>query len=87
MQLKEIFRQSMESLIVMNAHKIVEGEMPELSVRSNDFFFMPREDARSVSETVQSLVVTRLPKSYGYSPVTDIRYYARDARASLARWS
>ena len=82
-QLKEIFRQSMESLIVMNAHKIVEGEMPELSVRSNDFFFMPREDARSVSETVQSLVVTRLPKSYGYSPVTDIQVLCPGRKGEL----
>ena len=82
-QLKEIFRQSMESLIVMNAHKIVEGEMPELSVRSNDFFFMPREDAHSVSETVQSLVVTRLPKSYGYSPVTDIQVLCPGRKGEL----
>ena len=82
-QLKEIFRQSMESLIVMNAHKIVEGELPELSVRSNDFFFMPREDAHSVSETVQSLVVTRLPKSYGYSPVTDIQVLCPGRKGEL----
>ena len=67
------FRQSMESLIVTNAHRIVGGEMPVLNVRSSDFFFMPAEDARAVSELVLSLAVTRLPKSYGYSPVADIQ--------------
>lgn len=72
-QLSEIFRQSMESLIVTNAHRIVGGEMPVLNVRNNDFFFMPAEDARAVSELVLSLAVTRLPKSYGYSPVADIQ--------------
>lgn len=72
-QLSEIFRQSMESLIVTNAHRIVGGEMPVLNVRSNDFFFMPAEDPRAVSELVLSLAVTRLPKSYGYSPVADIQ--------------
>ena len=72
-QLSEIFRQSMESLIVTNAHRIVGGEMPVLNVRSSDFFFMPAEDARAVSELVLSLAVTRLPKSYGYSPVADIQ--------------
>ena len=72
-QLSEIFRQSMESLIVTNAHRIVGGEMPVLNVRSSDFFFMPAEDARAVSEPVLSLAVTRLPKSYGYSPVADIQ--------------
>ena len=73
MQLSEIFRQSMESLIVTNAHRIVGGEMPVLNVRSSDFFFMPAEDAHAVSELVLSLAVTRLPKSYGYSPVADIQ--------------
>ena len=72
-QLSEIFRQSMESLIVTNAHRIVGGEMPVLNVRSSDFFFMPAEDAHAVSELVLSLAVTRLPKSYGYSPVADIQ--------------
>ena len=72
-QLSEIFRQSMESLIVTNAHRIVGGEMPVLNVRNSDFFFMPAEDARAVSELVLSLAVTRLPKSYGYSPVADIQ--------------
>lgn len=39
-ELKEIFRQSQQSLIVTNAHKIVNGEMPELTKRDGDFFFI-----------------------------------------------
>ena len=38
-QLNEIFRQSMQSLIVTNAHKIVAGQMPDLHIKSSDFFF------------------------------------------------
>lgn len=82
-QLKEIFRQSMESLIVTNAHRIVSGEMPVLNVRDNDFFFMPMNDARSVSETIVSLAVTRLPKRYGYSPVTDIQVLCPGRKGEL----
>lgn len=72
-QLKEIFRQSMQSLIVTNAHRIVRGELPQLTVKNNDFFFLSTEDAHATAETVLSLAVTRLPRSYRYSPVTDIQ--------------
>lgn len=72
-QLKEIFRQSMESLIVTNAHKIVDGVMPELSAKDNDFFFMPYNIADQLGETVKALCSVRLPQTYGYSPVTDIQ--------------
>lgn len=42
-QLKEIFRQAAESLIVTNAHKIVAGNLPDLMVKNNDFFFCHAE--------------------------------------------
>ena len=82
-QLREIFRQSMESLIVTNAHRIVNGEMPVLDVRNNDFFFMPVNDAHAVAELILSLAVTRLPKSYGYSPVTDIQVLCPGRKGEL----
>lgn len=82
-QLKEIFRQSMESLIVMNAHRIVNGEMPVLNVRDNDFFFMPMEDPRAVSDTILSLAVTRLPNRYGYSAVSDIQVLCPGRKGEL----
>lgn len=67
--LTEIFRQAKESLIVSNAHKINKGEMPELMCRDKDFFFIARNDSRSVIKTVVSLCKTRLPKTYGYDPI------------------
>ena len=72
-QLKEIFRQSMESLIVTSAHKIVEGKMPELNIKNNDFFFMNCENSQRLCDTVRDLCVTRLPNAYGYSSITDIQ--------------
>lgn len=82
-QLKEIFRQSMESLIVTNAHRIVNGDMPVLSVRDNDFFFMPMDDLRAVSDTILSLATTRLPNRYNYSPVTDIQVLCPGRKGEL----
>ena len=63
--LTEIFRQAEESLIIVNAHRINEGEMPIIDNKSNDFFFIRRQNDRDIAETVVSLVKERLPKAYG----------------------
>ncbi|MBO5878991.1 MAG: AAA family ATPase, partial [Clostridia bacterium] len=63
--LTQIFRQSGESLIVTNAHKINEGESPILNDTKNDFFFLNRENERDIANTVADLVLERLPKKYG----------------------
>ena len=72
-QLTEIFRQSMKSLIVTNAHKIVRGELPELNTRSSDFFFLNVFSMQEVLDTIIDLYTRRLPKSYSYSPISDIQ--------------
>lgn len=72
-QLNEIFRQSIQSLIVTNAHKIVKGEQPVITDTKSDFFFMSRTNLASLSQTISELYVKRLPKSYGYSPMNDIQ--------------
>lgn len=72
-QLTEIFRQAMESRIVTNAHRIVQGQMPELDDRTGDFFFMPRPAGDQVAQTVLDLCVRRLPASYGLSAFQGIQ--------------
>ena len=71
--LKEIFRQSQQSLIVTNAHKIVSGIMPDLGVKDNDFFFLPSSTPAQARDLIISLCSERLPRSYGLSPVSDIQ--------------
>jgi len=66
-RLTEIFRQSRESLIVTNAHKINEGVPPTLTATDNDFFFVRREDENSIAETIAELITKRLPRTYGSS--------------------
>lgn len=82
-QLKEIFRQSMASLIVMNAHQIVEGKMPDLSRRDSDFFFMPDAEPENAAKLIVSLCSQRLPKSYGYSSVSDIQVLCPGRKGEL----
>ena len=72
-QLNEIFRQSMKSLIVTNAHRIVKGEMPILNETKKDFFFMQRNNKELIAKTIIDLCRTRLPQSYGFSPLDDIQ--------------
>lgn len=72
-QLKEIFRQSMKSLIVTNAHKIVNGQMPDLAVKDNNFFFMSRNNVELARDTIVDLCNDRLPKAYSYSPISDVQ--------------
>ncbi|MBQ5865849.1 MAG: ATP-dependent RecD-like DNA helicase [Oscillospiraceae bacterium] len=64
-RLTEIFRQARESLIVMNAHAVNGGNMPELRNRKSDFFFLPCRSEEEVAQTIQGLCQTRLPKNMG----------------------
>ena len=63
--LTEIFRQAQESLIVTNAHKINKGEMPDISSKDRDFFFLKRQGDRDISDTIVDLCLNRLPRAYG----------------------
>ena len=82
-QLREVFRQSMNSLIVLNAHRIVQGEMPDLATRTSDFFFIKDSDPLSISDTLISLCKTRLPKTYGFSPIFDIQMLSPSRKGDL----
>ena len=71
-RLTEIFRQARESLIVMNAHAVNRGELPVLTVKDKDFFFMKRRSGESVVQTIAELCATRLPKNMGI-PASEIQ--------------
>lgn len=82
-ELKEIFRQSLESMIVTNAHRIVNGELPDLTVKDNDFFFININDAQKINDTIKDLCNRRLPKRYGYSPLFDIQVISPGKKGPL----
>ncbi|MDR1464360.1 MAG: ATP-dependent RecD-like DNA helicase [Oscillospiraceae bacterium] len=86
-QLQKVFRQAMGSLIVTNAHAIVEGRTPDLAARDRDFFFLERSAPARAAETVAELCAARLPKAYGYHPTADIQILcpSRKGEAGTAR--
>ncbi|MEE0514961.1 MAG: ATP-dependent RecD-like DNA helicase [Emergencia sp.] len=72
--LTEIFRQARESMIVVNAHRINQGEYPFLNGRDKDFFFMERSSEKQIEELLVQLITARLPAYYeGIVPVRDIQ--------------
>ncbi|MDD4493294.1 MAG: ATP-dependent RecD-like DNA helicase [Eubacteriales bacterium] len=72
-QLTEIFRQSEESKIILNAHMINHGEVPEVTNKDEDFFFIERKNGNQIIQTIMDLCCSRLPSTYGYAPMKDIQ--------------
>ena len=64
-RLTEIFRQAQQSLIVMNAHRVNQGEMPDLRCVTSDFFFMRRNNEDAVCSLIRDLCAVRLPQKMG----------------------
>lgn len=81
--LNEIFRQAGQSLIVTNAHKIINGEIPVLNSSDNDFFFLQRNNKSDISKTIIDLCCNRLPKAYGYSALENIQVLSPSKKGEL----
>ncbi len=63
--LQEVFRQAEESRIIVSAHLINQGELPELKKNTGDFFFLRRKQGEDALHTILELCATRLPKNMG----------------------
>lgn len=73
-RLSTIFRQAKRSLIVVNAHRINEGEFPtEGSKQPRDFYFIDRDDPERCLDAIRKTVRDRLPRAFGFDPFNDIQ--------------
>ena len=72
-KLDRIFRQEEGSMIVLNAHRINSGQMPELNNKSKDFFFEACQDEEDAARCVLSLCTKRLPSYFKIDPIRDIQ--------------
>ncbi|MCX7966013.1 MAG: AAA family ATPase, partial [Syntrophorhabdaceae bacterium] len=73
-RLDEIFRQSKESMIIVNAHRINKGEMPYLKFfrdHHHDFFFTELYEPEEVANYIKYLCTEIIPKKFGFDPVDD----------------
>jgi exodeoxyribonuclease V alpha subunit len=73
-RLTEVFRQAAESRIIVNAHRINQGLMPDLApVESGDFYFVDAADAEEGVRKLLAIVQDRIPKRFGLDPIRDIQ--------------
>jgi exodeoxyribonuclease V alpha subunit len=74
-RLTEVFRQAAESRIIVNAHLINQGAMPDLRKpeAATDFYFVEAEDPETAVPLIIELVKTRIPRRFGLDPIRDIQ--------------
>ena len=84
-RLTEIFRQAQQSLIVMNAHRVNHGELPELTAVDRDFFFMRRRNEEDLCSLIRDLCASRRGK--WESLPSRFRSFPPRERAAQARYT
>ena len=84
-RLTEVFRQAAESRIVVNAHRINRGEMPEWPKRGedSDFWFVDADDPEKGAAKVVEIVRDRIPRRFGLDPVRDVQVLCPMQRGAL----
>ena len=84
-RLTEVFRQAADSQIISNAHRIRQGEMPQLrgSEPTSDFHFVERDEPEAIAATLVRLVQERIPKRLGFDPIRDVQVLSPMNRGTL----
>ena len=84
-RLTEVFRQAAHSRIITNAHRINEGQMPEVPAkgRESDFFFIVRAEPDQIAATLVEMVKTRIPAKFRLDSIRDIQVLCPMNRGSL----
>ncbi len=83
-RLTEVFRQAAESRIIVNAHRINQGLMPDLTrTESGDFHFVDAADHEDGVRKMLAVVRERIPKRFGLDPVRDIQVLCPMNRGGL----
>ncbi len=73
--LSNIHRQKENSYIVLNAHRINNGEDLILNKKDSDFFILKNKDENEISSILMDLISNRVPKFFNYNidPLRDIQ--------------
>jgi exodeoxyribonuclease V alpha subunit len=83
-RLTEVFRQAAQSRIIVNAHRINHGLMPDFSpVEGGDFYFVDAADAEEGVRKLLAIVTDRIPKRFGHDPIRDIQVLCPMNRGGL----
>jgi exodeoxyribonuclease V alpha subunit len=75
-RLTRIFRQAQQSMIVVNAHRINQGQLPQAAPGQPpeaDFFWVEQDDPATVRDMIATLVCERMPRAYGLDPMREVQ--------------
>ncbi|MDL2207298.1 ATP-dependent RecD-like DNA helicase [Desulfovibrio sp. OttesenSCG-928-M16] len=75
-RLTEVFRQAAASEIILNAHRINQGEVPPLQHTGeglSDFYFIRQEDPERAADMIVDLVKNHIPRRFKLNPVDDVQ--------------
>ena len=84
-RLTEVFRQAAESRVIVNAHRINQGQMPALAPARglSDFYFLEAADAEAGLGKLIAVVRDRIPQAFGLDPVRDVQVLCPMNRGGL----
>jgi len=84
-RLTEVFRQAANSRIITSAHRINQGQLPELPAKDadQDFYFVEREEPERIADTLVDLVKRRIPNKFKLDPIRDVQVLGPMNRGSL----
>jgi exodeoxyribonuclease V alpha subunit len=73
-RLTEIFRQAKGSKIIVNAHRINQGEFPDIhTLERSDFHFISAETPEAIQQVILQLVSEEIPRLWHYHPIDEIQ--------------
>jgi exodeoxyribonuclease V alpha subunit len=72
-RLQTIFRQAAHSLIIQNAHRINQGQMPQTPKEAQDFFLFVKPEAEEAAELLVDIVKNRVPQKFRLDPLDDVQ--------------
>lgn len=83
-RLTEIFRQAAASKIIVNAHRINQGQMPERSGKTeSDFYFISVDTPEDIHDKLLQVVAERIPQRFGLDPINDVQVLTPMNRGGL----
>src|SRR2546422_2477772 len=82
--LTEIFRQAASSQIIVNAHRINQGQMPLMREDGqSDFYVIPADSPEDIRAKLLRVVTERIPQRFGLHPIRDVQVLTPMNRGSL----
>ena len=74
-RLTQIFRQAKSSQIIINAHRVNEGLMPNVLDKGvkSDFYVIYKNDVENIADAIDTIILNKIEKVFGFNPKTQLQ--------------